>query len=463
MDLTQLSADALLDGLAARRFSAAELMEATLARIAAVNGEINAIVALRDPDDLLREAQTKDAAGPGGPLHGLPMAVKDLVQVAGVRTTFGSPLFADHVPRHDDLLARRLREAGAILFGKTNVPEWGLGSHTFNPVHGTTANPHDPSRTAGGSSGGAAAALAANMVALADGSDMMGSLRNPAAFCGVLGFRPTWGTVPNDTGGRIAGDTAMHQLSTDGPMARDAKGLALLLGVLAQPDGRFPFARTAPPRFSRDLRPDAKVRIGWLGDWQAHYAMEDGILAAGEDALGRMAGAGARVEPVVPDFDPDAVWRAWLALRAFATLGRLGPFHADPAKRAMLKPEAIWEVEEALRLTPADIHTASVVRSRFFACVADLWERFDVLALPSAQVWPFPKEWRHPTEIAGRTMDTYHRWMEVVVPVSLLGLPAVSVPVDTGGGLPMGVQLFAPRGEDQRLLNLAAAWDEMRA
>ena len=459
MELIELDATAQLALLADRSVSAEEVMRATLDRIAAVNGELNAIVSLRDEDELLAEARDHDGRGP---LAGLPMAVKDLVATRGIRTTYGSPLFADHVPRRDDLLARRLREAGAILTAKTNVPEWGLGSHSFNPVHGTTANPFDASRTAGGSSGGAAAALASRMVALADGSDMMGSLRNPAAFCGVYGFRPTWGTVPNDQGGTV-GDTALHQLSTDGPMARTPRDLALLLDVLAQPDKRFPFARATPPTFAHDVKPNAKLRIGWLGDWNGAYPYEEGIAAICERALARLGEAGARVEPAVPDFDPERIWRSWLALRAFATLGRLGPLYDDPAKRAQLKPEAVWEVEQGLALTPRAIQAAAIDRSLFFGAVAKLFERFDVLALPSAQVWPFAKSIRHPTAIAGRAMDTYHRWMEVVVPASLLGLPAVSVPVGLGDeGLPMGMQLIGPRRADQRVLDLAAAWEEMR-
>ena len=467
MELTEQDATALAGMIADRSISAEELMLATLDRIEAVNGDINAIVSMRPADELQARALMRDmvseAGGERGPLHGLPIAVKDLVQTAGIRTTYGSPIFADHVPRRDDLLARRLRDAGAIVIGKTNTPEFGLGSHTFNDVHGTTSNPHDLSRTAGGSSGGAAAALAANMVPLADGSDMMGSLRNPAAFCGVYGMRPSWGTVPSDVGGRLINDTALHQLSTDGPMARTPRDLALLLDVLTAPDARFPFGRTTAPTFARDIRPEGKVRIGWLENWDGAYPCEPGIEALCESALERFEENGASIEYVYPDFDPETVWNAWLTLRAFATLARLGPLYDDPAKRALLKPEAIWEVERGRETTLMQVNAATVVRARFHAELARMFEEFDVLALPSAQVWPFSKETRYPETIGERRMDTYHRWMAVVVPVSLTGLPAVSIPVGVGdAGLPMGMQLFAPRGQDQRLLNLAAAWEEMR-
>ena len=469
-DLLQHDATDLLSLIARKEASAEEVMAVTYDRIEAVNGELNAIVALREREEALARARMRDLPFERhGPLHGLPMAVKDLVGVAELRTTYGSPIFADHVPRRDDLLARRLREAGAILIGKTNTPEFGLGSHTFNPVHGTTANPHDTSKTAGGSSGGAAAAVASHMLAMADGSDMMGSLRNPAAFCGIYGFRPTWGTVPSDVGGRLVNDGALHQLATDGPMARTPRDLALLLDVLTEPDGRFPFARRTRPSFAKDIRPGAKLTIGWLGNWDGAFPCEDGIEAICEAALDRLGAAGARWEPVYPDFDPERVWRAWLTLRAFATLARLKPLHDDPTKRAQLKPEAIWEIEQGLALTPTEINAASTVRAQFAAEMARLFETYDVLALPSAQVWPFSKTLRHPERIGERRMDTYHRWMAVVVPVSLLGLPAVGVPVGfgsdgtPGAGLPMGMQLFAPRGEDQRLLDAAAAWEEMRA
>lgn len=227
-DLPDRDALTLSRMIAAREVSAAELMAATLDRIAAANGAINAVVSLCDRDTLMAEAQAADAAPRAGWLHGLPMAIKDLADTAGIATTLGSPLFADHVPEADCGMVARLKSAGAIVIGKTNTPEFGLGSHTVNPVHGATRNPYDPALTAGGSSGGAAAALAARMVAVADGSDMMGSLRNPAAFCNVYGFRPSWGRVPADP----VADTYLHRLATEGPMARTVGDLAARLGTM---------------------------------------------------------------------------------------------------------------------------------------------------------------------------------------------------------------------------------------
>ena len=272
--LTALSACDLVAAMRERRLSASEVMAGFLDRIATVNPRVNAIVTLRPREELLAEAAAMDRAGPQGPLWGLPVAVKDLVATKGMRTTWGSPLFAGHVPAADDLVAARLRAAGAILIGKTNTPEWGHGSHTFNPVFGATRNPYDLARSAGGSSGGAAAALAARMVSLADGSDMMGSLRNPAAFCNVYGFRPTWGLVPQDADG----DTYLATLATDGPMARCPSDLALLLSVLAGPNPEAPFGRPAED-YAAGFRGDLRgKRIGWLSAWGGAYPFEPGIL-----------------------------------------------------------------------------------------------------------------------------------------------------------------------------------------
>ncbi len=458
MTLTHRSARDTLSDLRSGALGAGELMQATLAHIDKVNGSLNAVVALRDADDLMAEARAMDAAprhgdSGRGPLHGLPMAIKDLANVAGIVSSQGSPLLADFVPDKDDLLAARLRAAGAILIGKTNTPEFGLGSHTFNPVYGVTRNPYDHTRTCGGSSGGAAVALASGMVALADGSDMMGSLRNPAAWNNVYGFRPSWGLVPAEP----KGDTFLHQLATLGPMARDPSDLALLLDVMAGRDPRQPhgmdMAATAP------LRPaDPRgMRIGWLGDWGGAFPMEPGILEQSETALKVLEGLGAIVEPVAPPFSADAMWDSWITLRSWQVGAGLAPLMA--AGKAQLKDTAIWEIERAQRMSALEVHRASVIRSDWFACAADLFGRYDALVLPTTQVWPFDLEQEWPTEIAGQKMDTYHRWMQAMLPVSLIGLPCLGAPAGFGAnGLPAGVQIFGPTGSDAALLALGAAY-----
>jgi amidase len=403
----------------------------------------------------MAEARAADRAPAQGWLHGLPFAVKDLVATKGLRTTWGSPLFADHVPAADGLVAARLRAAGAILIGKTNVPEWGHGSHSFNPVFGVTRNPYDPRLSAGGSSGGAAAALAARLVPVADGSDMMGSLRNPAAFCNVYGFRPSYGLVPPDA----EGDTFLQTLSTEGPMGRTVEDLARLLETLAGPNPETPFGRAAEPVAARLERPIPGLRIGWLADWGGAYRCEPGILDLCAAALEVFQAAGATVEPLSPPFPAETLWTSWVTLRAFLNAGGFRAIYEDPAKRALLKPETIWEIEQGRALTADAVYGASVIRSRWYAHAARLFRRYDALAMPAAQVWPFPAGLRRPESLNGRPLDTYHRWMEVVVPVSLIGLPSLCLPAGFGpSGLPTGVQLIGPAGADARILAMGQAY-----
>ncbi|OAN68194.1 amidase [Rhodobacteraceae bacterium EhC02] len=459
-DLMNRDALELSSMLEARQISAVELMQATLDRIGQVNPGVNAVVSLRDADTLLAEAKAADNALRKGWLHGIPLAVKDLADVAGLPTSMGSPAFAGNVPVADCGMVAWMRAAGGLFIGKTNTPEFGLGSHTFNPVHGATYNPYDSGRTVGGSSGGAAAALAARMLSVTDGSDMMGSLRNPAGWCNVYGMRPSWGRIPADP----VGDTFLHPLATLGPMGRSPRDMAALLEVQAGPNPRVPFG--LPKQGYLDgIDADVKGRrIGWLGSWGGAYPMEPGILPLIEGALSGFSDMGCTVESVDPPFSAAEIWDSWVALRAFANLGRLDAIYSDPVKRKLLKPEAIWEIETGLSLSPLQIQRASVIRSRWYAKAAELFDTYDALVLPSAQLWPFPVEWDWPKDIAGQPMDTYHRWMEVVIPVSLIGLPAVCVPAGfgaaggPGAGLPMGMQIFGRHGDDAGLLQLAQAW-----
>jgi amidase len=454
LDLIALSASELSRQIAARKLAPSEVMAAYLRQIAAVNNGLNAIVSLRDPDDLMAEARAADDAPHKGWLHGLPLAVKDLCAVKGLRTTYGSPLFADFVPAKDDLLAARMRKAGGIFIGKTNTPEWGHGSHSFNRVFGVTRNPYDSSRTAGGSSGGAAAALAARMLPVADGSDMMGSLRNPAAFCNVYGFRPSWGLVQPDA----EGDSHLTTLATEGPMARTIEDIAGLLAVQAGVNPELPFGRQAQDysALNGDLR---GKRIAWLGDWGGAYAVEPGILDLCETALTVFRDQGAVVEAIAPPYPAEKLWQAWTTLRAMLNAGSFKPIYDDPAKRAELKPETLWEIEQGSSLSAQAVYQASVIRSRYYAKMARLFDSYDAVVLPTAQVWPFPADWRWPQSIGTRAMDTYHRWMEVVIPISLIGLPALSLPVGFGAqGLPMGMQLAGRVGADAQILAMGQAY-----
>lgn len=457
-ELLDLGACELRGLIASGDLGAEELMRATLERIDQTNGTLNAIVAMKDGDALIAAARAADnasgSAPHGGALSGLPVCVKDMANAAGFPTTRGSPTLAGNIAARDDLFVARMRAAGAIVIGKSNTPEFALGSHTFNRVYGTTRNPYDPRVSCGGSSGGAAVALAARMVAIADGSDMMGSLRNPAGWNNVYGMRPSWGLVP----GEPAGDTFLHQISTEGPMARSPADLALLLGVMAGPDPRQPHSLPAPDPALADIDP-ATVRIGWLGDWGGAYPMEDGILDLCRAACDALAGMGCHVEDAPPPFDRDALWQSWTTLRSWTMAAKLSALVDDPATRDQIKPDAVWEIERGRAMTGMDVHAASVIRSDWFATAAALFDRYDALVLPTAQAWPFPLDWDWPAEIAGVAMDTYHRWMEAMIPASLAGLPALAMPAGFGpAGLPMGIQLIGRKGSDRRLLGIASLY-----
>ena len=444
-ELWHLGASDLSRRIAAREVSCVEVMRATLARIDAVNGAVNAVVSLRDREALMGEARVADAVGSGGGLHGIPVAVKDLVAVKDVRSTWGSRLLADFVPDTDDGLVRALRGAGAIVIGKTNVPEYGLGSHSSNGVFGVTRNPFDLSRTAGGSSGGAGAALATGMVSVADGSDMMGSLRNPAVWNDVYGFRPTVGLVP----GEPRDNVLLHRLATLGPMGRSIEDVTALLGTLSGHTIDLPRAPAAP-------------KIAWLGDWGGAYGMDEGLLQAGQGAAARAEALGWHIEAVAPLMSTEALWESWTTLRAFVVAQELARHWRDPDKRALLNAQAIWEVEKGLALTGDEVERASEIRRAWLAILAQTFARFDAILMPATQMWPFPADWDWPREVGGRAMDTYHRWMECVIPASLAGLPALALPGGYGPhGLPHGLQLIGPAGSDAKLLAMGAAWEEM--
>ncbi|RXF68503.1 amidase [Hansschlegelia zhihuaiae] len=457
-ELCALGAVELQAKLTSGETSSVEVVSAHLDQIEAQNPKHNAIVSLRPREDILAEAALADEArklGATDALLGLPVAFKDLQPTKGLRTTFGSPLFADFVPAEDSLMVARVRAAGAILIGKTNTPEFGLGSHTYNTVFGRTKNAFYPALSAGGSSGGAAVSLALRMLPVADGSDFGGSLRNPGAFNNVFGLRPSLGRVPNVP----SKDGFFAQMSTDGPMARSVADLALMLSVMAGYDPRSPLA--LGELFDAALKTsDSAPRVAWLGDLGGRLPTEPGVLDLCSAALSALEPAGWRTETLIPAFDYAALWRAFVRLRQFAALGTHGFYRGDPKAYAQLKPEMQWELEEASKLSADDVAAAAAIRSQWRETALGLLETYDVLALPSAQVFPFPVDWDWPKEIAGRAMDSYHRWFEVAAPASLTGFPAVNVPAGFHpDGRPMGVQLIGrPRGEAE-LLAIAAAYE----
>ncbi len=460
-EIVMMDAVALAAAIRARQISCVDVMTAYLDQIDRFNPTVNAIVALQDRAGLLAQARERDAqlarGDVVGPLHGLPQAVKDLAPVKGMPMTQGSPILKGFMPPADSVMVERLRRAGAIIIGKTNTPEFGLGSHTYNPVYGVTRNPYDLGRSAGGSSGGAAVALALRMLPVADGTDYGGSLRNPAGWNNVFGFRTSFGRVPAD--GR---DAWLPSMGVSGPMARNVADLALLLSVQAGYDARAPLSLEGDgARFCGGLEADLKGRrIAWVGDFAGQVPYEAGVLEVCKTALETFAGLGCIVEEALPDYPVDAVWQAFVKLRAWQTGGTLLAFYKDPAKRALMKPEAVWEVESGLKLSAYDVTAASAVRSEWYHAVRRFFERYDYFIVPTAQLFPFDIDMHWPNEIAGRKMETYHEWMKGVLPVTMAGAPALAVPAGFGdNGLPIGIQIVGRNHAELACLQLAHAYD----
>ena len=459
-DIVMMDAVALGSAIHTRQVSCIEVMTAYLDHIEKLNPKVNAIVALQDRAGLLDQARERDvqlARGESmGPLHGFPHAVKDLQPVKGIRSTQGSPILKDFVPQADSLMVERLRRAGAIIIGKTNTPEFGLGSHTYNPVYGITRNAYDQSRSAGGSSGGAAVSLALRMLPVADGSDYGGSLRNPAGWNNVVGFRTSIGRVPND-----ARDVWLPSIGVTGPMARNVPDLAMLLSVQAGYDPRAPLSlERAGAIFQTRLERAFKgKRIAWAGDFKGYTPYEAGVLDVCKAAMRVFENLGCAVEEAQPDYSLDAVWRAVLRIRGWQQGSPLLAFYNDPAKRGLLKPEAIYEVELGLKQSAYDITAASVVRTEWYQAVRRFFDRYDFFIVPTAQLFPFDADLHWPQEIAGQKMETYHEWMKAVLLVSMSGCPALAVPAGfSEQNLPIGIQIVAPNHRELECLALGYAY-----
>ena len=444
--------------VAGKEISARELLDLHLDRIAAVNPSVNAVVSLDEERAREGAADADEALARGesvGALHGLPHAFKDTHEVGGWRTTFGSPLRADYVPRRDELVAERIRGAGAVVIGKTNVPEWAAGSHTFNPIFGTTRNPYDLSRSAGGSSGGAAAALASGMVPVADGSDMGGSLRNPASFCNVVGLRPSVGRVP-----AWPTTNEWELTSVSGPMARNVDDLALLLSVIAGPTTRNRMSLEAPgssfaPPIEGTL---AGLRVALSPDLGGAFEVDTqvaGIVNAQGEVL---ADAGAHVD--AEHLDLSGAETVFRTLRAWTFQAR---FHTLLAKRPDgFKPSLADNIRAGESLTGHDIAAAYRRLTSIAEKVRLFFERYDLLVLPVSQVPPFDAEEEFPATINGQAQETYLDWMRSAFLITVTGCPAISLPAGfTREGWPVGVQLVAAPKEERRLLEVAHAFEAL--
>ncbi|HET7672779.1 MAG TPA: amidase [Burkholderiales bacterium] len=454
-DLCFTPARRLARMLQARRVSATEVIQAFIARIERVNPQVNALVTFL-PEQALKAAKALDKKKSKPALAGLPIAYKDLVPTKGVRTTFGSLVYKDHVPAENHLQVDRLTAAGAILLGKTNTPEFGAGSQTFNKVFGATRNPYDLTKTCGGSSGGGAAAVAAGLLPFADGSDLAASLRNPGNYCNVVGFRPTPGRVPSWPAGN-----AWDTLSVMGPMARTVDDAAFLLSAMAGPDPRAPTSIAEPGSlFGKSLARKFKgTRIAWSPDLGG-LPMDPRVNAVLEPQLKVLRSLGCKVEQATPDFS--GATESFETLRAVGFLNRYGAVVAK--HRDKVKDTVIWNVEEGLKRTPEQIARAEVLRTELFHRMRAFLEKYEFLVCPVNQLPPYDVQTEWPREIAGEKMGNYLDWMKSCYYITITSHPAISVPAGfTPDGLPVGLQIVGRYRDDFGVLQLAHAFEAQTA
>jgi amidase len=433
------------------KLSATEVIEAFIARIGRVNPKVNAIVTFL-PEQALRRAKALDRSKTKTLLGGLPIAYKDLIATKGVRTTFGSLIYENHIPQEDHLLVERLGAAGAILIGKTNTPEFGAGSQTFNRVFGATRNPYDLAKTSGGSSGGGAAAVACGLLPFADGSDLAASLRNPGNYCNVVGFRPTPGRVP-----AWPAQDAWNTLGVIGPMARTVDDAALLLSAMAGPDPRAPTSIDEPGSiFFKPLKRDfRKVRIAWSRDLGG-LPVDRRVTEVLNSQKKVFVDLGCVVEEAEPDFS--GATEAFETLRALSFLGRFEPLLKE--HRDKLKDTVIWNIEQGMKLTPERIARGHALRTELFHRMRRFLERYEFLVCPVSQLPPFPVEVEWPREIAGVRMENYLDWMKSCYYITITSHPAISVPAGfTEDALPVGLQIVGRYRADVAVLQLAHAFE----
>lgn len=429
-------------------------MRAFIVRIERINPKVNAIVTFL-PEQALQAAKVLDRKRNNftGPFAGLPIAIKDVIATKGVRTTWGSLVYRDHVPAEDHILAERLKAAGAILIGKTNTPEFGAGSQTFNKVFGATRNPYDLSKTCGGSSGGAAVAVACGMVPFADGGDFAASLRNPGSFCNVIGFRPSTGRVP-----AYPHPYPWSNLSELGPMARTVSDAAFLLSVMAGPDRRAPTSISEPGSvFLKPLkRTFKKTRIAWSRDLGG-LPMDRRVIEVFEKRRSVFSDLGCIVEEAQPDFL--GATEAFEALRGLTYQHRVDALIKD--HRDKLKDTVIWNYEEGRKLTAPDIARAEGLRTALYHRMRTFLEKYDYFVCPTNQLPPFPVDQEYPREIAGVKLHNYLDWMKSCYFITITTHPAISVPAGfTDDGLPVGIQIVGRYRDDFGVLQLAHAFEQ---
>ena len=465
MILKDLPIEKIVSHITSKEISIDEVVDYYLARIKKFNHSLNAIVSLRDEEEIRKEARNnklnKTKEGKEMLLLGLPLAVKDLTDVQGITTSYGLPELRNNIANQNSIIVDRLSNHGAIIIGKTNTPEFGIGSHTKNKLFGVTANVFDSSKSAGGSSGGAASAVASSMVPFADGSDMMGSCRNPAAYANLYGFRPTPGLIPEKRD--LKPEKTSPVLSTLGCLAKTPDDMALFLDAVSGKDSADPYSFNTLSSFREHIIKDeefSKLRLGWPSDLIGDYKIDPGIIDMCEKALHNLEKIKIKVIHLESKIKSEDLWISWTTLRAKNNFDDLNDMNLQ-------NPEDLgfpvkWEYQRGKELNSNDIDIALSQRIDCINKVDKLFKGLDFLVMPSAQIFPFNKELDYPKEINGNNLDTYHRWMEVVILVSLLGLPSISVPIGFNNeGLPMGMQIIGKRGDDLKVVAFAKRYEEI--
>ena len=450
-DLISLSARAVRDLLKDRQVTPLELLEALETRITEVNGAVNAL-----PTLCFERARTRAREQDFStlPLAGIPVVIKDLLTVSGVRTTFGSMAYRDHVPQSSDLLVERIEAAGGIVYAKSNTPEFGAGANTFNDVFGFTRNPWNTALSAAGSSGGSAVALATGMAWLATGSDLGGSLRNPASFCSIVGFRPSQGRIAADPG-----ETAFNRMSMEGPMARNVVDAAMLLDVMAGYDSRDPMSLDNPAESFEEATTQQRVppRIAFSPNLGV-TPVDPEVAQICEQAAKRFKEIGAHVEEAHPDFS--GLQEVFQVHRALSYGTSLGP--ELEANREVFKPEIVWNVEKGLALTGQEIMDAMVARSKIYQRANEFFSTYDLVLTPATVVPPYPVEQRFVERVGDHEFSNYIEWCSIAYAFTVIGAPAISIPCGfTQNGLPVGLQIAAPARQEARLLSAASALENL--
>ena len=459
--LENLSVQEIVSHILSKKISPEEVADYYLNRIRKLNPVLNAIVSLKDEDlikDEVKHIKQKDK-DVKALLFGLPMAIKDLTDAEGLPTSYGLKKFENNLPSKNSIMVDRLISHGAIIIGKTNTPELGLGSHTTNKLFGTTSNIFDHTKTAGGSSGGAASAVGDSLLPFADGSDMMGSCRNPAAYSNLYGFRPTPGLIPEYRIMKI--DKQLPLLSTPGCLARTPDDMALFLDAVCGKHPLDPFSLDPQSSFRKDSDDDlSTINIGWLSDMNGSYKFEEGIIDLCEKKLNDLDKAQMHISTTGTEINTNMLWDSWTTLRAKNIFNYLKEMNLEVNEELGLPVR--WEYTKGRGLKSEDIERSLVLRNECKIVVQELFMKYDFLAIPSAQVFPFDKELEYPNQISSFALDTYHRWMEVVILSSLLGLPTISVPVGfNNNGLPMGMQIIGKKGDDLKVISFAKTYEDI--